>query len=200
MEKLKLGLKIVINFYRIFILWIIIKLIRIGDKELIHRDICHYYLNKKDINEIDFISLILKDYAFRAVVLYRLMRYPIKKLIYSIFWRPPKTIELWSFSGKIGGGLFLSHNYMIIFVQDAGENFRVGPGVVIGQKNGKNPIIGNNVYVAANSTIIGGITIGDNVIIGAGSVITKNVPSNCIVVGNPARIIKQDGQRVNILL
>ena len=48
--------------------------------------------------------------------------------------------------------------------------------------------------------MFGGITIGDNVIIGAGSVVTKDIPSNCVVVGNPARIIKQDGERVNILL
>lgn len=39
-------------------------------------------------------------------------------------------------------------------------------------------------------TIIGDITIGDNVIVGAGSVVTKDVPSNCIVAGNPAKVIK----------
>ena len=105
MKKIKLGLKIVVNSYRIFILWIIIKLIRHDDKELIYQDVCHYYLNEKDINKIDFINLILNDYAFRSVILYRLMRYPFKKIIFSIFWRPLKTIELWSFSGKIGGGV-----------------------------------------------------------------------------------------------
>lgn len=105
MKKMKLGLKMVVNSYRIFILWIIIKLIRHDDKELIYQDVCHYYLNEKDINKIDFINLILNDYAFRSVILYRLMRYPFKKIIFSIFWRPLKTIELWSFSGKIGGGV-----------------------------------------------------------------------------------------------
>lgn len=39
-------------------------------------------------------------------------------------------------------------------------------------------------------TIIGNVNIGDNVIVGAGSVVVKDVPSNCVVAGNPAKIIK----------
>lgn len=56
----------------------------------------------------------------------------------------------------------------------------------------KNIIIGNNVWVGANSVILPGITIGDNVIIGAGSVVTKSLEEGYIYAGNPARkIIKQ---------
>jgi putative colanic acid biosynthesis acetyltransferase WcaB len=51
------------------------------------------------------------------------------------------------------------------------------------------PRIGNNVDIGANVAIIGDITIGDNVVIGAGSVVVKSVPSNCTVVGNPARVL-----------
>ena len=51
-------------------------------------------------------------------------------------------------------------------------------------------IIGNNVWIGANVTILKGITINDGAVIGAGSVVTKNVPKNTIVVGNPAKIIK----------
>jgi len=50
--------------------------------------------------------------------------------------------------------------------------------------------IGKNCFIAVGAIILPGITIGDEVIIGAGSVVTKNVPSNTIVAGNPARIIK----------
>jgi len=50
-------------------------------------------------------------------------------------------------------------------------------------------IIGNNVYIGNNAIIMPGITIGDNVVIGAGAVVTKNIPCNVIVAGNPARII-----------
>ena len=51
--------------------------------------------------------------------------------------------------------------------------------------------IGNNVWVGGNVTILPGVTIGDNVVVGAGSVVTKNIPSNVVVAGNPAKIIKE---------
>lgn len=54
----------------------------------------------------------------------------------------------------------------------------------------KNITIGNNVWIGSNVFIREGIQIGNNVIIGAGSIITKNIPSNKIAVGNPCRIIK----------
>lgn len=50
-------------------------------------------------------------------------------------------------------------------------------------------VIGNNVYIGNNACIMPGVTIGNNVVIGAASVVTKNVPDNVVVAGNPARII-----------
>lgn len=50
--------------------------------------------------------------------------------------------------------------------------------------------IGNNVWIGGGSIILPGVTIGDNTTIGAGSVVTKSIPSNCLAVGNPCRIIK----------
>lgn len=49
--------------------------------------------------------------------------------------------------------------------------------------------IGNNVFIGMNATILKGVTIGDNVIVGSGSLVTKDVPSNCVVAGVPAHII-----------
>lgn len=51
--------------------------------------------------------------------------------------------------------------------------------------------IGNNVWIGGSVTILPGVTIGDNATIGAGSVVTKDVESNCVVAGNPARVIKR---------
>lgn len=50
-------------------------------------------------------------------------------------------------------------------------------------------IVGNNVYIGVNTIILPGVRIGDNVIIGAGSIVTKDIPSNSVFAGNPARFI-----------
>lgn len=50
--------------------------------------------------------------------------------------------------------------------------------------------IGNNVFIGINSIILPGVTIGNNVVVGAGSVVTKDVPDNVIIGGNPAKKIK----------
>lgn len=58
------------------------------------------------------------------------------------------------------------------------------------------PTIGDNVYMAKGSIIMGGITIGNNVTVGANAVVNKPVPDNAVVAGVPARIlrIKEDGE------
>lgn len=57
-------------------------------------------------------------------------------------------------------------------------------------KGGGFPTFGDDVLIGANAVVIGDIKIGNNVKIGAGAVITKNVPDNCTVIGNPMRIIE----------
>ena len=51
--------------------------------------------------------------------------------------------------------------------------------------------IGKNVWIGADCTILPGVIIGENSIIGAGSVVTKNIPNNVIVAGNPAKLIRE---------
>lgn len=97
---------------------------------------------------------------------------------------------------KLGGGIFvLNHPYAtIINAKKIGENFTCCQCTTIGNKkhglNEQVPTIGNNVSLGANVVIIGDVTIGDNVIVGAGSVVVKDIPSNCVVAGNPAKIIR----------
>ncbi len=86
-----------------------------------------------------------------------------------------------------------------------GDDVMVGPKTVIwGRDHGiskgklmrtqeriKSPIvIGNDVWIGANVTILKGVKIEDGAVIGAGSVIVKNVPSYAVVAGNPAKVIK----------
>lgn len=51
--------------------------------------------------------------------------------------------------------------------------------------------IGDSVWIGGDSTILPGVVIGDNVVIGAGSVVTRDIPSDCVAVGNPARVVRQ---------
>lgn len=51
-------------------------------------------------------------------------------------------------------------------------------------------VIGNDVWIGAHVTVLPGVTIGDNVVVAAGAVVTKDVPSNSIVGGVPARILR----------
>lgn len=52
--------------------------------------------------------------------------------------------------------------------------------------------IGSNVWIGENARVCKGVTIGDNSVIGANSVVTKDIPANCVAVGNPARVVKTD--------
>lgn len=96
---------------------------------------------------------------------------------------------------KIGKG-FTIHNFSGIFISEGemGENVIVFQGVTIGHLRGQPepPKIGNNVLIAAGAKVLGSVTIGNNVVIGANSVVISDVPDNCTVMGNPARVINRE--------
>lgn len=74
-----------------------------------------------------------------------------------------------------------------------GNNCTIYQGVTLGKTASGCPILGNNVIVCANATIVGNVNIGDNAFIGAGAVVIHDVPDNCVVVGNPARVVSSRG-------
>ncbi len=75
-----------------------------------------------------------------------------------------------------------------------GQNSHIGAGAVLAgvlEPPSKAPvIIGDNVLIGANVCVLEGVQIGDGAVVGAGSVVTKDVPANSVVIGNPARIVK----------
>ncbi|MBD3807852.1 MAG: serine acetyltransferase [Epsilonproteobacteria bacterium] len=87
-----------------------------------------------------------------------------------------------------GGSSVVIHARAII-----GKNCNIGPCVTIGgrSKIHEVPKIGNRVYIGSGARVLGNVVIGDDVVIGANAVVIKDVPSGCIVVGIPAKIIKQ---------
>lgn len=96
----------------------------------------------------------------------------------------------------VGPGLHIVHHgyRRIDSVKSIGSNLTILPMVLIGKKTPESDTglctIGDNVYIGAGAIIMNPVNIGDNVIIGAGSVVTKDIPSNCVVAGNPAKIIR----------
>jgi len=88
----------------------------------------------------------------------------------------------------IGDGVFVGHN--VSFINDMFPRAVNADGSMQTDEDWELVItkIGNRVSIGTSATILGGITIGDNAIVGAGSVVTKDIPENAIVAGNPARI------------
>jgi len=99
---------------------------------------------------------------------------------------------------QIGKGLYIGHHGTIIINEKAilGDNCNIAPGVVIGQSNRGlrkgTPVIGNKVWIGVNSVIVGSISIGDNVLVAPCSYVNVDVPSNSIVIGNPAKIVSKE--------
>lgn len=106
---------------------------------------------------------------------------------------------------QIGKRFFIDHGNGVVIGETAiiGDDVLMYQGVTLGgtgKEHGKrHPSIGNNVVIGAGAIILGNIKIGDNSRIGAGAVVTKPVPPNSTVVGNPARVIVREGQRIETL-
>ncbi|MBG9377131.1 acyltransferase [Panacibacter sp. DH6] len=107
---------------------------------------------------------------------------------------------------QIGDNTYINSNSLIF----ASQSVKIGNDCAIAwncqimdcdfhtlQKNGHDQpmtapvVIGNKVWIGANSIILKGVTIGNNVVIAAGSVVTKNIPANALAGGVPAKIIEQ---------
>lgn len=106
----------------------------------------------------------------------------------------------------IGENFFANFNLTILDEAEVriGDNCFIGPNVSIYtachpiETEPRNQLlewaepvtIGNNVWIGGSTTILPGVSIGDDVVIGAGTVVTKDIPSRSVAVGNPARIIR----------
>lgn len=119
----------------------------------------------------------------------------IAKLIYYIQYflynsSVPSTCRIGVGSKFAYGGIsVVIHSNAVL-----GENVIIGQNTTIGgrSKQKKAPRIGNGVYIGAGARVLGDIEIGDDVVIGANAVVINSVPSNSIVAGVPARIIRRD--------
>jgi acetyltransferase-like isoleucine patch superfamily enzyme len=107
---------------------------------------------------------------------------------------------------RVGRNVFVNQNctFYDLGGLDIGDDVMIGPNVSLitsghplapSQRRAgvtAKPItIGRNVWIAAGATVIGGVTIGENSVVAAGAVVTRDVPPDSLVGGNPARTIRE---------
>ena len=153
---------------------------------------------KSTLNLFFYLILNLKEY--RSLFCYRIGGW---SLLLSWYAHGMTNLYITIPSENVSKGLVIQHGHSTrIGPERCGAYCQIWHNVTIGKaySGGKRPVLGNNIKVCAGSIILGDIVIGDNVTIGAGCIVVKSVPNNCVVVGNPARIVQKDGEKVNILL
>ncbi len=140
--------------------------------------------------------------SFRAILAYRLAhKWYLKGHYFRARWLSQRTarktgIEIHP-GATIGKGLFIDHGSGVIIGETTiiGDNVTLYQGVTLGgtgkEKGKRHPTLEDNVMVSAGAKILGSFTIGENSKIGAGSVVLKEVPPNCTVVGVPGRIVRR---------
>lgn len=170
-------------------------------KKIIRKDL-YRYIGEDCKSNFWLTRYVLFTAGFRYIYFYRhaqYARFAITRLFWTFLLRqcmlrtgiqiPAQT--------KIGEGFRIVHFGHIVINPEAiiGKNFNISQGCLIGNSQGKKsgvPTIGDNVCMNANSVIVGGVTIGDNVLIAPNAFINFDVPSNSIVIGNPAKIIAKN--------
>jgi serine O-acetyltransferase len=161
-----------------------------------------------------FFGIVFFTQGFWAVFQYRMAYFVYSK----IKWQPFRFILLFVFliwqkiieicagisipaSVKIGHSFYIGHFGGIIINANSiiGSNCNISQGVTIGisgqgEKRGV-PVLGDNVYIGANSVVSGNIIIGNSVLIGACSLVNKSCPDNIVVLGVPAVLISKKGSK-----
>ncbi|MCA1065391.1 serine acetyltransferase [Rossellomorea sp. AcN35-11] len=165
----------------------------------------------KDANKYDFFSYDLHPsnivtktmYQLKALELYKISRFCylngfVEGADYIRDFIQFKFNSFIPYTAEIGEGTRFGYGGVGLIIHKKakiGKNCVISQNVTIGSR-GPLPIIGDHVFVAPGAKCIGG-TIGNNVVIGANSVVTKDIPSNCVVAGVPAKVISTDMSKYN---
>ncbi len=166
------------------------------DPEII-KDICKYSDLCHEYNQI-----MPSDFKAREAKLRTIIENTGKDpIVNTPFWCD------FGYSVTIGDNFFANHNCQLVGIGKItfGDYVFIAPNCTfttaehaldVEQRNEGLEValpitIGNNVWIGAGVTVLGGVTIGDNTVIGAGSVVTKDIPSNVIAVGVPCRVMRE---------
>lgn len=141
----------------------------------------------KSLRELEYAINCLKTKNLLGKILY--LYYKTRNRHYGVKYGiniAPNTVGYGFYIPHIiGGGIILNS-------KSIGNYCSANAGVVVGVNHTQDskPIIGNNVAMNIGCKIVGNITIGDNVTVGPNTVIYKDVPSDCVVLGVPAHVIR----------
>ena len=161
------------------------------EKRLIAKELC------KKFNECD-----IRNTEEKKKILEKLFQ---KKI--DIMTIEPNFYCDYGYNIFLGKNFYSNHNLVILDANrvEFGDNVFVGPNCGFytsghpldyeirnkGLEYAKPIKVGNNVWIGGNVCVMPGVTIGDNVVIGAGSVVTKDISSNVVAVGNPCKTLKE---------
>jgi serine O-acetyltransferase len=133
---------------------------------------------------------------------HRIVAFPLKQLSRILHMARELFYHVNIFA-KIGPGFYID-NVGNIYLGDTemGENLSITHNVTIGVGHSVDgsgiPKIGNNVWIGTGCVLSGGITIGHGVTIGEGTMVARDIPDNCLVAGNPAKLIKRNFNNQNL--
>jgi serine O-acetyltransferase len=178
-----------------------------NSNDFINADLARY----QDEARSNHLVYALQIPGFRYTYILRKASFSKKKSISGLFYR--LLLKIYSVkygyqinpSTKIGKGLYIGHRGTIIVnsLSVIGDCCNLSPGVTIGQTNRGSkkgaPVLGDRVWVGTNAVIVGGIKIGDNVLIAPNAYVNVDVPSNSIVMCNPAQIIFKENATENYI-
>lgn len=142
---------------------------------------------------------MLDDFIREGMIISTIRKLLYNKLVYYHSWKYRRLYGM-----DIGVGTLISRKANLdraVFPKGIhiGEYSHITGGVVVLTHDAcrdkkADTFIGDNCFIGIRSIILPGVHIGNQVVIAAGSIVTKNIPDNCIAAGNPARVIKSNIQ------
>lgn len=150
---------------------------------------------------MEYNGITYNDYTKRERLLERLLAFKGENT-----WIEPSFFCDYGYNIILGDNFYANHNCVILDCAEVtfGDNVFIGPNCGFytaahpldyktrnsGLEYAKPIKVGSNVWIGGNVCVMPGVTIGDNVVIGGGSVVTKDIPSGVVAVGNPCRPVK----------
>jgi serine O-acetyltransferase len=182
--------------------------------ERLRRDIVRCFQFESRTGEpkpLEALKILLTHHSLKGIAVYRFGRWVRFEMPVEALRKPLKVAyhaiddvvrTLWGLhidsSSDIDGGLYIAHpNGVLIGATKMGRDCNIGANVLIGRRPGQAkdrmlPTIGSRVFIGPGSMLFGGIHIGDGVSVGPLTVVSRNLPPQCLALGNPMKVVQKN--------